>query len=454
MKYQTIQESIKRRIINQELLAGDQVPSIRRLAQQFSVSKTTVIKALAALESEHLIYSIPQKGFFVTENSFEPAKPSQKIDFLTAGPDLSFFSFANLAHCYNQIIANHPKEILSYGEPTGLLSLRQQVQRYLQTQQVFTSLDRLIITSGAQQAVNILLNMPFPNGRENILVEQPTYSGILHAAKLTNRKILGIDISNDEIDFKRLESIFKNDEIKFFYLMSRFQNPLGHSYSKKEKQKLLNLAEKYDVYLVEDDYLGDIDQISKRDPLFSDSPNGRVIYLKSFSKIFLPSLRIAAIVVPEVLIPAFLEYKSYLDSYTSTLSQATLATFMENGMFTVHLKNIKQLYAKKMSTLLDVADRYLPNGATINHPQTGFYTSIKLPRGVNSTILTQQLAQKNILVDDVSRMFLPLQKNISLLRLSISQVDQSQIETGIKTIGQTISDYDSNINPTFWGFHM
>lgn len=454
MKYQTIKDYLKQEIMSKQLKAGNKLPSVRQLSKQFSYSKSTIVKALNELEKEHLIYSIPQKGFFVTESIEKNTPESTNIDFLTAGPDLSFFSFENLAHCSNQIIANHQREILSYGEPEGMLKLRQTIRKYFQLNQVFCDLDRILITSGAQQAINILLNMPFQNGRENILVEQPTYSGILQAAKLTHRKVLGIDISQDKIDLKKLELIFKNNEIKFFYLMPRFQNPLGHAYSPKERQKIVELAQEYDVYLVEDDYLGDIDLDTKRDPLFAEDPSGRIIYLKSFSKIFLPSLRIAAVVIPTPLIKTFLEYKSYLDSYTSTIAQETLVTFMENGMFERHLKNIKQLYAKKMKLTVTSAQNFLPANTVINDPKTGFYTAIKLPHGVNSTVIAQQLLQKNILVDDTSKMFLPYQKSSSLLRLSISQVESERIPIGIQTIAQTIKHYVPELNPHFQGFHM
>lgn len=454
MKYQQLQQYLRQEISSKALPAGTKIPSIRQLSQQFSYSKSTVIKALHKLEQEHIIYSVPQKGYFVTENSIPQDNLPKQIDFLSAGPDTSYFSFENLTHCSNQILINRQKEILSYGQPIGMERLRKQILNYFQNQQIFTSINRLIITSGAQQAVNILMNMPFPNGRENILVEQPTYPGILQAAHLTNHNIFGIDLSDNQIDLEQLEYLFKNHEIKFFYLMSRFQNPLGHSYTATEKQKIITLAEKYDVYLVEDDYLGDLDLDKKNDPLFSEDPSGRVIYLKSFSKVFLPSLRLAAVVIPSEMIPTFLKYKSYFDSYTSTISQEILATYMENGMFEQHLKNIKQRYAQKMSELIRCGQLYLPQNQQLNTPTTGFYTVLKLPKGVNSTILTHKLMQQNVLVDDVARMFLPYQQKSSFIRLSISQVDLEQIEPGIKQIGSTISEYKVNLNPIFQGFHL
>lgn len=444
MKYQNLKDYLINEIATESLNSGDKLPSIRQLAIKFSYSKSTVVKSLTELENEHVIYSVPQKGFFVTEKLQPKVAPSKQSNFLSAGPDLSFVSFDNLKHCSNQIIANHKQEILSYGAPEGMDHLRQQIQKYFQDSQVFTSLNRIIITSGAQQAINILINMPFGNNRENILVEQPTYAGILQAAKLTNRKIIGIDISQDSINLDELEHIFQTQAIKFFYVMPRFQNPLGHSYTTKERQRMIELANKYDVYIVEDDFLGDLDLDSRRDPLFSLDPSGRVIYLKSFSKVFLPSLRLAAVVVPEFLLENFLEYKSYLDSYTSTISQEVLATFMDNGMFSVHLQKIKQLYAQKMTYTIQLAQKYHLN---INQPQTGFYTTITLPKGVNATILKQQLAQENVLVDDVKRMFLPLQKNTSLIRLSISQVERDRIDQGLKIIAQTIAKYDPILNP-------
>ena len=242
------------------------------------------------------------------------------------------------------------------------------------------------------------------------------------------------------IDLEQLESIFKNNDIKFFYVIPRFHNPLGHSYTNLEKKKIVELANKYDVYIVEDDFLGELDTDKKADPFFSFDPSGRVIYIQSYSKTFLPGLRIASIVLPELFIKTFLRYKMSADFTSPILSQGALEIYLKSGMYALHLKKIKKVYQYKMTLLIKTCTQYLPEGIGYTKPTTGFYLSIYLPKNVSAKKLTYLLADNNIIVDDTERMFLDLYKQDHLIRLCVSQLDEQQIITGIKTIGEKIAE--------------
>ncbi|EOT29379.1 PLP-dependent aminotransferase family protein [Enterococcus saccharolyticus] len=438
MLYKEIEGILANKIGTRTWSSGDKISSIRQLSNEFNCSKNTIIKALSELEKQHLIYSVPKQGFFVATSSAAATPTDCMIDFLSAEPDNATVQMTNLHHCAEQVLSKSPDYFLSYGNQSGLERLKEQLIPYLQDNQVFTSPERLVITTGSQQAIDILMNMPFPNKREKILVEQPTYFGALNSAKISGKDILGITIADEQIDLNRLEYIFKNNEIKLFYIIPRFHNPLGHSYTNELKQAIVALADKYDVYIVEDDYLGDLEQNAKADPMFSYNPTGRVIYLKSFSKIFLPGLRLAVTVLPQSLMPTFLEYKFCRDFSTPLFSQEILATFIENGMFEKHLKSLKDIYALKMHQAKKSCQKYLPANVTYSIPNTGFYFSLQLPENVHSQELTATLKLKNILVDDISRMFLPHISNKNMIRLSISRTQLTDIDYGIAQIAQTI----------------
>lgn len=286
-KYIKIMEGIKRRLEDGSLIAGSKLPSVRQLSQNFSCSKNTVIKAYAELEKEHLIYSVPKSGYYVVNEFQNATNEHEIIDFLSAGPDKNVMPYLEFQHCMNQAIEQYKEELFTYSDQQGFYSLRVQIVKYLQDLQVFTQPERLVVVSGSQQALNLLVSMPFPNGKNNILIEQPTYFGFIESVTLHQATTFGIEFSKEGIDLDRLEYIFRNNDVKFFYIIPRFHNPLGHCYTNSEKKKIVELAEKYDVYIVEDDFLGDLDPNAKSDPLFSFNPYGRVIYIKSFSKIFL-----------------------------------------------------------------------------------------------------------------------------------------------------------------------
>ncbi|MEK5233168.1 PLP-dependent aminotransferase family protein [Lysinibacillus sp. FSL K6-0232] len=443
-KYLEIIKDIKAQLTKGILTTGSKLPSVRQLSQQFSCSKNTVLRAYNELEKEHIIFSVPKSGYYVVHQATQPSAPQQIIDFLSAGPDKRIMPYIEFQHCMNQAIDIYKEELFSYNDQQGLYALRVQLAKYLQNLQVFTSPERLFIVSGSQQALHLLASMPFPNGKHNILVEQPTYFGFIEAVRLQQVTTLGIDLTMEGIDLEQLEYIFRNNDIKFFYIVPRFQNPLGHSYTNEEKKRIVELAEKYDVYIVEDDFLGDLDPNMKADPLFSFNPSGRVIYIKSFSKVFLPGLRVGAVVLPALMIHDFSRYKFSADFNSSVLSQGALDIYLKSGMFDSHIKTIKELYSRKMNALQTACEALLPNHIHFTKPTSGFYLSIMLPDHISAKQVVHLLHEKNIWMDDASRMFLPAYQQDHLIRLSISQVEEHLIEEGINELAYCLSLLERN----------
>ncbi|MBU5210209.1 PLP-dependent aminotransferase family protein [Heyndrickxia oleronia] len=442
LKYFKIMEEIKLQLVNGSLIAGSKLPSVRQLSEHFSCSKNTVIKAYTELEKEHLIYSVPKSGYYVVNELPNATKEKEAIDFLSAGPDKRVMPYIEFQHCINQAIEQYKEELFTYSDQQGFYSLRVQLMKYLQNLQVFTQPERVVVVSSSQQALNLLVSMPFPNGKNNILIEQPTYFGFIESVTLHQATTFGIELSMEGIDLDRLEYIFRNNDIKFFYIIPRFHNPLGHCYTNSEKKKIVELAKKYDVYIVEDDLLGDLDPNAKSDSIFSFDPSGRVIYIKSFSKVFLPGLRIAAVVLPTIMINNFLRYKFSSDFNSSALSQGALEIYLKSGMFNSHLKRIKEVYLTKMQILQEACELFLPANTHFSKPTSGFYLSISLPENVTAKQAVHMLNEQHIYVDDASRMFLPEYKKENLLRLSISQVNESHIKLGVEQLAYCISLID------------
>ncbi|OCA92090.1 PLP-dependent aminotransferase family protein [Pseudobacillus wudalianchiensis] len=438
-KYLKIAEEIKSQLTNGTLVAGSKLPSVRQLSEEFRCSKNTVIKAYSELEKEHLVYAIPQSGYYVVNEFKISAHDPAVIDFLSAGPDKNLIPYTEFQHCLNQAIEKYKEDIFTYSDHQGFHSLRTEIVKNLENSQVFTNPNRVVIVSGSQQAIHLLTALPFPNGKKNILIEQPTYFGMIESLQIHQATTFGIELSMDGIDLERLEYIFKNNDIKFFYIIPKFHNPLGHSYTNKEKKKIVELANKYDVYIVEDDFLSDLDRDKKSDPLFSFDTSGRVIYIKSFSKVFLPGLRIAGVVLPAIMIKNFLRYKFSVDFNSSVLSQGALDIYLKSGMYNSHLKTIKEVYFNKMQLLKRSCEELLPKGTDYTKPDSGFYLSLYLPENVSAKKLALLLSEKLILIDDTNRMFLSEYKKDNLVRLCISQVHDHQIKLGVEKIAQTIA---------------
>ncbi|MCM3721754.1 PLP-dependent aminotransferase family protein [Solibacillus isronensis] len=438
-KYIGILVWVKQQIMDENLKTGSKLPSIRRLAEQFQCSKNTVVKALLELEKQHIIYAKPKSGYYVVDDRQTFDNQESDIDFLSAGPDKRIMPYEDFQHCINQAIDHYKEQLFTYSDQQGLFSLRKELAKYLQHLQVFAKPDRLVITSGSQQALHILSAMPFPNGKKNVLIEQPTYFGMIDALQVNGITTFGIEVTMEGIDFEKLEKLFRSADIKFFYIIPRCHNPLGHHYTNAEKKKIVALAEKYDVYIVEDDFLAELDTDLKSDPLFAYEPNERVIYVKSFSKVFLPGLRIATAVLPEKMIPSFVHSKFSADFNTSPLSQGALEIYLKNGMFQYHLEKVKNLYSTKMNLLLEACSLYLPSYVQFTKPKSGFYLTIFLPSVIDVDKLIYMLNEKHVYVDNASRMFLSENRQ-KAIRLSISQVNENKIHLGIQQLAALIID--------------
>ncbi|TCJ01886.1 PLP-dependent aminotransferase family protein [Cytobacillus praedii] len=429
------------RISDGHFKPGDKLPSIRSLSEDFSCSLNTIVKAYNEMEKEHKIYSVPKSGYYLLGSRQTESSASEEIiDFSSAGPDRWNMPYRDYQHCMNQAIELYKEEMFQYSEPLGLQSLRYQLAQQLQDLQVFTSSKRICVVSGSQQALDLLVSLPFPNGKEEICVEQPTHFSFIDSITSRSLKAVGIEISQYGIDLNYLEKVFKERSIKFFYTVSRFQNPTGYSYTNEEKKKIVKLAQKYDVYIIEDDYMGDLDTKGKADPMFAYDPSGRVIYTKSFSKVLLPGLRLGMAVLPEELLRDFSRAKFAADVHTPVLTQGALEIYLSSGMYHAHIQKLRRQYKKKGTILKQTYLDHLPSNASFTGGDSGFYSMIKLPSGMKAKQLVEHLKKKNVLVQDATNMYLPEYKKENRIRLSVSQVEDRKIPIGVKKIGEGIRD--------------
>ncbi|MCR3760939.1 PLP-dependent aminotransferase family protein [Clostridium felsineum] len=443
LKYEEIINYIKNTINSKELKFPKRLPSIRYMQKLFQCSTGTVLKAYSKLEQAHIIYSVPKSGYYLVDNfhSLNSSNPSI-IDFSALNPNLDIFPYKNFQHCLNKSIDLYKEKLFKYSDPRGLKSLISVLSKDIQRYQIFTKPDNIIITSSSQQALNILCAMPFPNEKSNILIEQPTYHGMVKYLELNNIPTLGINRDFNGINLDELEKLFKYGNVKFFYTIPRFHNPTGNSYSKFEKQEIIRLAEKYNVYIVEDDISADLDVNKKNDPMFSYDTSSKVIYLKSYSKVLMPGLRVAALILPSLLINKFLEYKKWTDMNSPILSQGALDIYIKNGMFDTHMKQLSSLYVSRINCLKAVLSQNDNTNLQYNIPSSGYFGCIHANGSLQYDKLISSLQRKNIKILDTSECFLKEYKCNNYFRITISEVTEKQIQKNIPIILDTINKFN------------
>ncbi len=441
LKYEKIVSYIKDEISLGNFMPKKRLPSIRAISQLFNCSVGTVLKAYDELEKDHIIYSLPKSGYYVLEDF--PNNPSidSIIDFSSGVPDAKTFPYKNFQHCLNKSMDLYKDTLFTYSDPRGLNSLIHTLASHLQQYQIFTKPDNILIASSSQQVFNILSMMPFPNNKSNILVEQPTYYGMIKYLKLNNIPTLGIERGFDGIDLNELEKLFKYGNIKFFYTIPRFHNPTGISYNRQEKEAIVKMAEKYNVYIVEDDISADLDLDKKNDPLFCYDTSSMVIYLKSYSKILMPGLRIALLILPKLIINTFLDYKKWMDMNSPILSQSALEIYLKSGLFDIHKKEMIKLYSHRLAFLKETLSKYNNPKIKWNVPNYGYFSCIYAENNLKCNKIVTSLKDKNIELLDTSECFLKEYKNNNYLRISISKANEDKIKKGIPLVMDTIEKY-------------
>lgn len=445
---ESIKQTVRSDIVQGHLKPGQRLPSIRDQSRRFGCSLNTIIRVYQELETENLIYSRPKSGYFVVAQEDPlPSPQPRRIDFASAAPSPSSIPPMDFRQCMNKAMELFEASIFNYPDPQGLLSLRQEVAKLFRERQVFASEQQVFIFSGAQQALHLLAGMPFPNGKTNILVEQPTYWGMLAALQAQNQTVIGLERTPNGIDWATLERHFQSNLIKFFYTIPRFHNPLGTSYSQEEKQRLAELARKYDVYIVEDDYLADLETNAKADPIRAYNGGSHVIYLRSFSKVMLPGLRIAAASVPSSLMPLIQLHKQTADLSTSVLSQGALEIYLKSGMYDHHAKQMQTLYSRRIKALQEVAKRLLPEGSLHAAELTGgVFATIRLDEDIPAGELVKRLADRGVDVLPGDSLFLASYPKGNLLRLSVIRTDEEEIVAGIRILAEEIERAKTNKN--------
>ncbi|MFS0916636.1 PLP-dependent aminotransferase family protein [Brevibacillus sp. 179-C 1.1 NHS] len=437
-KYDVVKNSIKEQLIANTIKPGEKLPSIRTISERWSCSMNTAIRAYQELEKEHWIYSVPKSGYYAVLRPLQKANASlERIDFTAVSPDPEVLPFKDFQHCLNRAIELYEDQLFSYSDPQGFFSLRRSLESHLAHSQVFAPPSQICVVSGAQQALYLLASMPFPNGKSAVLVEQPTYHGMLRSLEMLGVTVLGIQRTTTGIDMDELERHFRNNQIKFFYTVPRFHNPLGMSYTTEQKKQIAKLAQRYDVFIVEDDYLADMETSLKADPIYSYDQSGRVLYVKSFSKIMLPGLRLATVVLPPSLMETFRLFKASCDSSTAVLSQAALELYLNCGMYDHHAALVRERYHQRMKTLEDCCRRYLPPQLHAQIGTGGIFSRILLPEELDAHDIIAALHQHNVRVLSTNQSYLPTFPRENGLRISIIQTDAAKIERGIALLAET-----------------
>ncbi|MGP8307594.1 aminotransferase-like domain-containing protein [Vibrio sp. YIC-376] len=457
-RYRQLAELFKSQIQQNTWRAGEKLPSVRVTGRNHSVSAGTVLQAYQLLEAQGWVMAKPQSGYYVTAelDRFEPNDAPKNIyhstvndelyDYLkqqvipdavrlgSAFPDPALFPLEAL----NRNLASSGRkmgpESLLNNLPPGSESLRRLIaQRYIQHGVPNTHED-IVITSGALEALNLSLQAVTRPG-DTVVVESPTFYGALQAVERLGLKAIELPVDAQRgHDLERLEAIFADHDVRACWLMVNFQNPTGTSLSDAQKSRIVSLADKYDVILIEDDVYSELHfSANKPTSLKTFDTQERVLHCSSFSKSLCPGYRLGWVVNKR-----FNEKLQKLQ-LISTLSgsapiQQGIAHYLQNDSYDNHLRKLRKIMQQRQSLFVDLLQRYFPQQVKYTVPKGGYFLWVKLPEGANSKTIYQALLQQQVTVA-YGKLFSSDNKYENYLRLNTSMPVDAQLENAIKNIG-------------------
>lgn len=437
-KYATVLAYITSMINNGTWPVGTKLPSIRSLATQFQCNKDTISHVLQELKYQNIIYAVAKSGNYVLTGVEQPTPViKQPIKFANSIPDETLFPYNDFRACLNQVTQTSHEHLFTYfNNPAGYPPLITAINNYFNTQHLFTGTGQIAITSGIQQALYILTRMPFPNHKQTILLEQPTYHQMNALVENLTTDYLTITRNANGLDWDALENIFKTQPVKFFYTIPRFSVPYGQSYTNRERAKLCHLAQKYDVYLVEDDYFADFENNSRVKTLYEQAHVDHVIYLRSFSKIIFPALRLGAVIMPQKLFDSFINEKQLIDYDTNMFMQRALAIYLTSSMFTRHRHQITTAYhqkARRLNTFLQ------QHGIKKNNLATQVVLHFDTTK-ISALMLTELLKQQNLEVNMLTTNYIG-QRPLNLFSIDVRNMPSATITANLTTLWAVIGIY-------------
>ncbi|HHW57121.1 MAG TPA: PLP-dependent aminotransferase family protein [Clostridia bacterium] len=449
--YLQVYNQIKKFIENGSLSGGYKLPTIRSLAKDLGVNNITVINAYKLLEENGYVYTKVGSGTYVCEGIKKEEEIDENfslidqgeipvkrgvINFASSSLNPELFPVDVFGDLINRVLKRDRGYAFEYQDTRGYKLLRESIKEFVKKYEISTSIDTIQVISGGQQGIDVV-SKALINFEDSIIVERPTYSWALASFKSRGAEILEVELDKDGVDAEELEEKLKKFKPKFIYLIPNFHNPTGIVYSEDKKRKVVELAEKYETYVLEDDFASDLSFVEEKIlPLKAYDKYDRVIYIKSFSKVYMPGLRLGFIIAPERLVSSFLKAKYVTDLSTSGLMQRAFDLYLRENIWEKHIKELKEVIKRrfeKMGKELQTLKNYLE----FEKPKGGFYYWLKIKNNISAKNLYSKCLEKNLLIVP-GDMFFAIKKETNFVRVSFASCELDEIDKGIDILKEVL----------------
>lgn len=454
--YRQLAEAINGIISRGSLKPGERLPATRELAGRLGLNRTTISAAYAALEESGLIQGHVGRGSFVAkrenaalpsttdwdailpplDSGFGPSIHEAEISFANSRPAGDEFPLAQFRRLSKQVIDGPgAAEILQLGSPHGYGPLRRYLLEEAAGAGIARTGDDLIITNGCQQGLDLVARL-FARGGENVVLEDPVYHGVVRVFSRAGANIISIDIGETGVDVDRLEGLILQHRPRLLVLTPSFQNPTGVTIPLDCRRRIVELAQRSGLVLLENDiYSGLRYQGTPLPTLKELDESGNTILLRSYSKVSFPGLRVGWVIGPRAVIECLAEAKQISDLHSDQLSQAVLLRFAESGELAQHIERTLRAGRERLNAVLRACAAYLPAGAKFTRPEGGMSLWVELPAPLNAEHLLTRVQERGVNFLP-GRYFSARRTHARGLRISFGGLAPEQITRGIQIVGE------------------
>jgi GntR family transcriptional regulator / MocR family aminotransferase len=477
--YQQIESFLRESILAGQLAPDTRLPATRQLAHSLGVNRITVESAYASLEADGLIQSRRGSGTYVMKPPTMPEIPERKpgapwplwqqdlqagtaaspgsrpaelllaaghpdpINFASGSGDTHLFPVEDYRKVIQNVLKRDGMDALDYGDLRGYSPLRSTVAHILASQGIPARQENVLITAGSQQAIALVSQLLLKPG-DTLLVESPTYAVALDLFRSLGFKLVGIPMDEHGMLVDQLEPLLQQHHPRLIYTIPNFHNPSGASLGVHRRQQLIALASRYNIPILEDDYVGDLRYEGRAFPaLKALDPGGQVIYASTFSKMLMPGLRVGFLVADGPVYNSLVSYKHVSDLTSSNLHQRALESYVTVGRYQAHLRRTCQLYRKRRDAMVEAIQRYLPASVSVTVPQGGLFMWLRLPDEISSEALLPLACDEGVAFTPGCRFFPNDCNGENHMRLNFATQPPDKITAGIKRLGTAMRRFEN-----------
>ena len=364
------------------------------------------------------------------------------ISFAGGLPAPELFPTEDLKKVDEAVLTKEGQAALQYGTTEGYTPLREQIAgRMKKSFMVDCTPENIVITSGSQQGLSLLAQI-FLNPGDVVLVESPTYLGAINAFKLCGPEFVEVPTDDKGIIPEELEKILAKygDRVRLMYVIPEFQNPTGITWPLERRKAVMDIMNKHDIPVIEDDPYGELRYEGQTMPtLKSMDTKGNVIFLGSFSKIFMPGLRIGWMVAHHDILEKAVMLKQTVDLQSSSFAQRQASYYIDMYDLDAHVAKIRELYGKRRTLMYDSMKKYFPQGLSFTYPEGGLFTWVTLPENIDAKAIMPEVIEKKVAYVPGGA-FYPNGGNGNHFRLNYSNMPEDRIVEGIKRLAEVLKE--------------